>query len=248
MFEGCVSLKDIEIAHTEYVGTIYARAFYGCTSLTSFSYPNITMVNESAFENCTSLTDFDFSLTSYIYAKAFRNTGIKELSLPSGSSLVAYAFADCKNLTKVSLPIYPGIAVGNKATYIGQFSGCTALKEVSLDISSNIPAEMFRGCTSLTTVNAPVAENIYANAFEGCTALKSFDFSAVSMIYEYAFKDCTGISSATIGETTEISSTSFAGWTAAQTLTIKGYTENDLTEEFVEEWKSCCNAKVVWGS
>ena len=74
------------------------------------------------------------------------------------------AFADCKVLTSVSLPL---------ATIVREdaFANCTALTSVSLPLAKEIEEDAFTNCTALTSVSLPAATKIWYSVFKGCTAL-----------------------------------------------------------------------------
>ena len=108
--------------------------------------------------------------------------------------------------------------VGNmacKLTYTGFFSGCTALKEVSMLNAVYLATDLFKECTALETVDAPQATTTYNNTFSDCSSLKAFDLSSIVEIGENAFKNGISIENITIGKNcTMLYVTSFSGGTA----------------------------------
>jgi hypothetical protein len=119
-------------------GTIGASAFYGCTSLTTASFPNATSIGDTAFYDCTSLTTVNF---------------------PKATSIGSSAFAGCTSLATVNIP---------KATTIGSsaFAGCTSLTTVDFPEATKIGNYAFMNCTSLTTVDFPKVTSIGLVAFD----------------------------------------------------------------------------------
>lgn len=139
----------------EYMGKpvrkIAAKAFQGCSDLTSISMPNsITSIGESAFQGIDAL---------------------KELTLSDNITAIPdYCFEGCKNLKSLSIP--------EKVSVIGQsaFAKCTALSSIS--ISENIEvigANAFSECTlNSISVQNPVL-NI-TDALNGSTVKSIFGY------------------------------------------------------------------------
>lgn len=117
----------------------------------------------------------------------------------SVTSVDAFAFSDCTELTSVTLP--------SSITVIGwgAFSGCSSLKNVTLGTNvSLIAPEAFSGCTALTTIksNNDAAPSIYhastvdgvnhtADIFVQPTAINTYknafvwkDFSNIKDVHE----------------------------------------------------------------
>ena len=90
-------------------------AFYGCTGLTSVSFPNLTSIGvhglDGTFHGCTGLTSVSFpNLTSIgdygLYNTFYKCTGLTgSISFPSltsiGSYGLRYAFHNCTGLKEV---------------------------------------------------------------------------------------------------------------------------------------------------
>ena len=118
-------------------------------------------------------------------------TELKTVEVAAGvTSLPDYAFYDCENLTKVSLPkslksigvqafencvSLETVKLPSGVTQIGRdtFKNCTALRTVVLpDSLKALPDEMFQGCTMLKTVTLPAALKTVGNrAFMKCENL-----------------------------------------------------------------------------
>ena len=112
------------------------------------------------------MTDYYFNVTD-----PFRErTDIKSVIIKSGvTSIGAWTFTDCKNLTSVTIPSSVK-SIGDSA-----FSFCTSLKSVTIPNSvTSIDYSAFSGCTSLTSVTIPNSvTSIGGEAFYGCTSLTS---------------------------------------------------------------------------
>lgn len=130
-----------------YIG---ARAFWRCTSLTSFTIPDsVTQIGEWLLKGCTSLSTVYIgkslteisrqtfygcsSLKSLVIPStvkaigdsAFSGSAIISIDLPSSiTSIVYFAFQDCEHLRTVTINS-TNIRIGEKA-----FAGCKELEEV----------------------------------------------------------------------------------------------------------------------
>ncbi len=174
LFEGCTSLGAISIGAA--VTDIGANAFKNCTSLTTVIFDPacaITTVKSEVFAGTTSLTAIAIpSTVTKIEAKAFYQSGLSELSLPSGlTTLGEEAFRECVNLEEVSIPnaltIIPAYA----------FADCTSLTTLNLYAGlERINDFAFSGCSSLQAVTIPATvERLGQNPFMNCSAIESFD-------------------------------------------------------------------------
>lgn len=98
---------------------------------------------------------------------------VGEILLPSEynglpvTSIGANAFADCTQITKVTLPASVTTISSNA------FYGCSNISEINLDNVSTIGDQAFMGCSSLTALTLTKVRNIGASAFKNCTSLTS---------------------------------------------------------------------------
>ncbi len=167
-FANLTALRRVVLPST--LHTIDYGAFAGCTSLVSVEgIGNVKFINEMAFMNCNisgaiTLTE-GVALGEYAFAN---NKNLQKLTLTEKTKSVAsYAFSGCAKLKTV--------VIEAEKIKLGQyvFSGCEALKEISVN-ASVIPAGSFADCKNLTTVTigrdvAVIGEN----AFRG-TKVASF--------------------------------------------------------------------------
>lgn len=104
---------------------------------------------------------------------------VGEILLPSEynglpvTSIGANAFADCTQITKVTLP-------ASIAT---------------------IQSGAFKGCTNLTEINLTNMQTIGISAFQGCSSLKSIEMASITSIGEEAFDNCNNLESVVIKNT-----------------------------------------------
>lgn len=132
VFEGHAELVTIVIP--EGIVKIGKRAFADCTGLTGLALPDsVRTIGDRAFINCSSITELDL-------------VGI--------NSLGEYVFAGCKSLHTVHVDIYGWL--------MGTFSGCSALKNVTIEQGNliGIHEATFTGCDELEeiTFNGTKAE------------------------------------------------------------------------------------------
>ena len=128
-FAGCTNLKEISLLA---LTSTSENLFLGCSSLSSCTLPQITSIAKNVFKNCLALDIFNVSQTvTSIEESAFENSGVCEFVIPSNvKSLGFYVFKNCKTLT--SITIGSGI---NMVPPI--FDGCTSLKKIIIEDSSN---------------------------------------------------------------------------------------------------------------
>lgn len=129
------------------------------------------------------------------------------------------AFADCSNLTSVSIP--------STITSIGSgaFEGCSSLNNIVVD-SNNPNYDSREGCNAIietasnslisgckNTVIPSSVTSIASKAFSGCVDLSSINIpSNVTSIGESAFKGCTALTSASLPSSlTSIAKEAFKG-------------------------------------
>lgn len=147
-FQGNTKLESIVIP--EGVTEIGAFAFEDCFHLKSVQLPkSLQKIEMSAFLGCKALKKIDFPENSRLelHHSAFAKTGLNKLELPANIFLIKGGiFADCDNLEQVRIDL-PGSILQET------FSGCTALKRVSLgkDVTE-IQQRVFESCTNLTEV------------------------------------------------------------------------------------------------
>ena len=143
-FALCSSLKWIVLRGAR---SIDYSAFYFCNQLLYVELgAELETIGESAFDQCTSLREVDMPSVIRIGFRAFQGTDLTELDLPEGLEAVeGYAFAGCKSLTRVSMPLKEGLIQD------GVFVDCPRLARIDLigigeilEIVSSLHLELWR--------------------------------------------------------------------------------------------------------
>ena len=207
LLSGCTSLKEIHIPET--VKNISQEAFSNCSVLESIHIPLETKkIDSSAFQGCASLRFitvdennkkymaennvlYDYHQTTLVRCSVdYEEFDISEYI----STIESYAFSDCENLSKITLPQY-----------------LTAIKEYT-----------FANCPKLESIDIP--ENVTKigfGAFENCVSLKKItfhQFSHLKAVGPFAFAECSSLEEiqlpptvTTIGTKAENGGCSFSG-------------------------------------
>lgn len=156
-FMNCTSLTNVELPQKKRLNTysFQNNAFYGCVSLKSISFSNVSKIGANAFYNCDSLESLKFEGNTY-----------NALGMGDSVVLGKGAFQDCDGLTSVTI---------NYASIPGYcFASCDNLERFTGNTISSIGQYAFEGCEKLAEVNLEETseENIADTAFDGCTLLK----------------------------------------------------------------------------
>lgn len=196
-FKACKKLELVSFGKDSALSEIGDEAFYGCTSLGSFTAPdNLLEIGKAAFFGANSLEAFNLSENSklaVIGENAFNSCiALKAFTVPSSVTVLSdSAFAYAVKLESVTLSDNL-VTVGASA-----FEGCASLATVTVSPDSKLTtlgSNAFKDCISLVSfdvVNSVLFIN--SSAFEGCTSLVNVNFSEDNKL-EYlgssAFKNC----------------------------------------------------------
>ncbi len=157
------------------ITTIGARAFNGCTELTSVEIPStVESIGDGAFNYCLGLTSLEIpNSVKSIGEGAFDGcSGLTSVVIPNSvKSIGNGAFCRCLGLTSLEIP--------NSVTSIGEgaFMNCTGLTSMIIpDSVTSIKPSLFAFCTGLTSVTIPSSvKSIGDGAFYGCTGLMKIE-------------------------------------------------------------------------
>ncbi|MDE6380252.1 MAG: leucine-rich repeat domain-containing protein [Muribaculaceae bacterium] len=178
-FSDCRNLTEIRIPDS--IQEIPWGCFSSCSSLKKVAVPySITKIEGVAFLDCTSLENIEFygdKVCECIFVdnEAFKNCmSLREISLPSLSTIGHAAFANCNNLASVTMNTKKDgeIMIGEHA-----FENCQNLIDLQYESTSLklIGEAAFNNCSSLKTITIPSnCENIGSRAFSGCSSLEKF--------------------------------------------------------------------------
>lgn len=195
-------LKNVVITDSE---TVNARAFFGCSSITSITLPNdVVSIGTDSFKGCSNLTNFDMpeSVTK-IGSSAFEGcSNLKSITIPESIKTInSSAFKECINLTSVQIT--------NIANWCGiEFVNSTAnplyyAKKLYLNnnllTNLNVPSGVthignyaFSNCTTLTdAIFSNTVEHIGISAFEGCYNITQVTLpESITTVDSKAFYNC----------------------------------------------------------
>lgn len=161
-FDGCKKLRYITLP--ENIEFVSQYAFRDCILLKKVHIPEgVKVLSVGAFEGCSALISVTFgenSVLEIIDGKASVST-----SSTAGSTCKDShgAFAHCKSLESISLPI------SVKEIGEGAFWGCSSLKNINLEDLKNL--NVIKGGSYCWSSN--VTDYSYCGAFTGCTSLEN---------------------------------------------------------------------------
>ena len=174
------------------------EAFYGCSSLTSVSFPDfVTTIGERVFKGCgiTSVTipNSIKSIGKYQYWTE-ANVYINDLA-----AWCSISFADDANPLNKGGHLYlngvevKDLVIPNSVTSIRNytFSGCSGLTSATIPNSvTSIGKSAFSGCSGLTSVTIPSSvTKIGSDAFYDCDNLKAVYITDLSAWCRIQFMD-----------------------------------------------------------
>lgn len=185
-------------------------AFANCQSLTALDIPStVKKIGNSAFESCKiNNTSFEtYTLPAgleWIGSCAFKDGNYTKITVPQSVRYMGgYVFAETKTLVSAELLyssadlLYEGAWYPNQSLQ-GTFSGCSALKSVTLPQDIRIVGgRTFQDCTSLTSIDLPASvTKIEDYTFSGCTSLASITLpEKLETIGDHAFYGCSSLTS-----------------------------------------------------
>ena len=214
-----------EITVPDYVTSISAGAFSGCSSLESITLPFVGGSRKSASDTYQYPFGYIFgtsgytggvSTYQYYYGSSTSITTSTTYYIPAslksvkitGGNILRGAFYNCTSLTSVE--------IGDSVTSIGElaFHDCDSLTSVIIpDSVTSIGDGAFRDCDSLTSVEiGDSVTSIGDGAFHDCDSLTSVEIGdSVESIGNNAFYSCDSLTSVEIGDSvTSIGDYAFA--------------------------------------
>ena len=151
-------------------------------SVTGYTEKDVT-------ENNFGLTNLNNS-ASFVYSGVFsENNQLQTVYLPNCVTVNNWAFAYCRNLTSVNLPICTTFS-GNNQFYYNE-----SLSQIYVPLLKNVPNNAFGECSNLRSIDLPEATYIDGSAFFKCSSLSQINIPKVSVISSYAFSGCNSLKS-----------------------------------------------------
>ena len=127
---------------------------------------------------------------SFVYSGVFsENNQLQTVYLPNCVTVNNWAFAYCRNLTSVNLPICTTFSGNN------QFYYNVSLSQIYVPLLKNVPNYAFGECYNLKSIDLPEATYIGSSAFYRCSSLSQINIPKVSVISQYAFSGCNSLKS-----------------------------------------------------
>lgn len=213
-FRGLQSLVYIEFGGCS---ALEEHSFDACSSLEEVSLPYCTDLGNYAFYNCISLSSVYLPSVSIIRHNAFRNTALKEIELPSLTSVKAnynecYSFARCTSLKYVSIPQLAIIT-----TYM--FRECSSLKEIYAPSCTSILTNAFKDSNSISTITFGLPE-VEFSSIPSPSMIKNINFPAATEIDLTSFSKLYNLVSCKLGSVTEIGDNTFQDFTQLSVLEL----------------------------
>lgn len=155
-FENCSSLEEISIADGNFVKFIGDRAFYGCESLTKYSFSFLTEgIGAEGFYGCVGVTEYvgleNSAVTTIAERTFFNNSALTSVALSDKVVEIGIsAFEGCEK-ADISFPN------GNAVVSVGErgFFGCGSLLKFDSENIESLGGECFAGCRSLASLSVP---------------------------------------------------------------------------------------------
>lgn len=217
-FNNCQSLTDINFPATVGVISSFNQAFSGCNSISEITIP--------ATWTCSSST---FSST---FSGCFNLTKVNLLSTFAGSPLMDNMFNNCYSLETIVTSASFNTILSNTNGVNTMFQNCSSLKEFAFPatMATSTFVSTFSGCSALRSVTMPTsAVNVttFGGTFFNCTALKSVTLpatvgAAIAATFTSTFFNCISLETVTLPVTqitAGINATSmFSGCYALKTI------------------------------
>ncbi len=166
-FVGCTSLSEIKKMSN--IGTMYHRAFKGCTSLVDVDISGTFVMGNNVFEGCTGIESITTGRFTDIGKEAFKNcTGLRAKITLYTPNIGEGAFAGCTKLTGVKLESPAGV---EQEFYIGD----RAFENCGMDVAKGFSIDF--GDETIRTIG----KNAFAGSVTEIAINDSFDFDALRL-------------------------------------------------------------------
>ncbi|MBQ9432033.1 MAG: leucine-rich repeat protein, partial [Kiritimatiellae bacterium] len=246
-FNGCSSLKSVNIHIPRSVSYLGGWAFANCTGLkTAVVDCDGIIIPSALFCGCSNLESVVFGdgiigiQRGYYIGEPTPLNGCKSLkSVSLGRSITVIPKYFASSLSQLERVTSSGTIV-NVDDYA--FGGCTSLIEIpSLSAVTNIGYTAFSGCTNLGgDLELPLVQSIGSDAFYSCTGLTTVQFGEnLTSIGTSAFSGCTQVATfAFSGAPPSVGSYAFSG--------VMNDAIGTYTDAHAEEWEAVIDENGYW--
>ena len=209
-FENCVNLRYVYAPSVKQVGV---QSFFGCTSLehlTDEYFPALEIIDKYAFVNCYFIHTVSLSKVKLVdfysfYMRDQANTYIKNITLPSATTIGESAFFNCSSLATLNIPNVHTISSS-------AFLNCNITGNIYLPSLEYLGSKAFYGNRNITAVNFPKVKIIGSQCFYTfCTNITSVNIPQAQIVGSKAFSGCSNIVELVVDELHEASSEAFSG-------------------------------------
>ncbi|MCH5151599.1 MAG: leucine-rich repeat protein [Clostridiales bacterium] len=207
----------------EYVTAIERGAFSNCTNLQSITIPFVGTSQEEGGNDgyfCRIFGGYDNSGSKYVPKT------LKEVIITRGIKLCQFAFSDCSNIERISIP--DTLQLVNNSPFIR----CSSLRYNEYDNAlylgnENNPYVLLVSAKDKAITSCVINENtklISSYAFSGCSNLASITIPKnVVSLEDTAFGNCTGLTTVTFeigSKLTTLRARAFLGCSSLSSITI----------------------------
>lgn len=229
-FNKCSALANIILSNR--LTSISEYAFSECSSLADITIPNsVTSIEQFAFYKCEQLINATLPENNLsIGQDAFCSSGLTSITIPKSASIGVGAFANCDNLSRVTIP-YGATGISNNSYNI--FSGCSNITQVfyGLDVDKKF-SRLFKASKNsikevvlldgVTTINGSSDYDPESIGFDGYDALERVSLpNTIVKIGYRAFYLCRHLDSINIPDNvTSIGGKAFYGCSSLTSITI----------------------------
>jgi hypothetical protein len=205
----------------DYAGSIIndvsGHIFDTCTNLTHAVLPGLVKLENGTeyFKGCSALKLFDVpnlldidnidTFAIFGYCTALQQANLPSLGSLSTLTLYEYNFSGLTSLKNVNLNSFLG-PIGMNC-----FSGCTNLKEIYINSTTEIRDECFMDCILLEKIQFFATQTIGIRSFKNCTSLPGITSDIIITLGESAFENCNGLSKIMLQNATSIGPNCFKG-------------------------------------